>query len=771
MDIELFLSNYNSSNIATGTTTGSTINISKPQPKIKVKLVVESGGSTYEKSLESTNDLLKPLIIKLNNKIKKYEESLNKKNFVTPNKQSSSSMNLLQKSSTVNLSSPSLSQIGLAHHASLKNLQITTSPDVQPAVPSNPIVFGISLDSLIAKEKSMELRIPTFVSNILNTLFLHSLGVEGLFRISGSQMEIQNRRGIVNLGDYSTSRDDNPHVLTVLLKQFLRDLPEPICTNGLYDLFLAASGMFFFFFSHNNYQKQQQQKQQKQKQQQQKQQKQKQQQQKKTTTTVAYNNNQINFQQCKDNGFEVLKKLINNNLPVNNRNLLQHLIHFLRFVAMNQTVNLMGPSNLSRVFGPNLFWKKETGPLDIQILQSTSEKVNFITEQMILHYDSIFEEPLQTTSPAILSNTPSINCNSATFPTGNFGGKKLVIHSKLLGHNKSIQWMALCGDSSRVWSLDSHGMARIWDSQNQQFIKEVEVVDQNKGGGGGGAVYQMISTTVNNTIWTATSQRLAIWDIDGGLIGEIPGESYSLCESQNKEIWVGGPQVLNIYSLDGIPSMAASPSSIENGGEPLKPIGTNLFMKGIIILAMCKVGQNRIWGCSSEKTLYVWDTKTKETIHQCEIQEKRPKRMACIEIDDTEYIWIGGDEGSIQIFNSKTFKLEHKILNQGWDKIFHIASINREIWIGFWDTTVRVFPGDPKNKDILIDYKGYHSDVVSSIIEVPNSKGGDPYIWFGSYDKSISIVTIKEDTSKSWNFTNIKKNFNRPIRQGFSSRG
>ncbi|KAM9957283.1 hypothetical protein ACTFIW_009024 [Dictyostelium discoideum] len=754
MDIELFLSNYNSSNIANGTSSSSTTsNNSKFQPKIKVKLVVESGSSTYEKSLESTNDQLKPLIIKLNNKIKKYEESLNKKNFVTPNKQSSSSMNLLQKSSTVNLSSPSLSQIGLTHHASLKNLQITTSPDIQqpPSVPSNPIVFGISLDTLIAKEKSMELRIPTFVSNILNTLFLHSLGVEGLFRISGSQMEIQNRRGIVNLGDYSTSRDDNPHVLTVLLKQFLRDLPEPICTNALYDLFLAAS-------------------------------------------------DQINFQQCKENGFEVLKKLINSNLPVNNRNLLQHLIHFLRFVAMNQTVNLMGPTNLSRVFGPNLFWKKETGPLDIQILQSTSEKVNFITEQMILHYDTLFEEPLQTTSPAVLSNTP-INSNPASIPTFNFGGKKLVIHSKLLGHNKSIQWMTLCGSTngissnsgsstngngngselsgSRVWSLDSHGMARIWDSQNQQFIKEVEVVDQSKGGGG--AVYQMISTTVNNTVWTATSQKLAIWDIDGGLIGEIPGESYSLCESQNKEIWVGGPQVLNIYSLDGIPSIAPSSNctsddsnnsnSNGNGGELLKPIGTNLFMKGIIILAMCKVGQNRIWGCSSEKTLYVWDTKTKETIHQCEIQEKRPKRMACIEIDDTEYIWIGGDEGSIQIFNSKTFKLEHKILNQGWDKIFHIASINREIWIGFWDTTVRVFPGDPKNKEILIDYKGYHSDVVSSIIEVPNLKGGDPFIWFGSYDKSISIVSIKEDTAKSWNFTNIKKNFTRPIRQGFSSRG
>ncbi|EGC32069.1 hypothetical protein DICPUDRAFT_95356 [Dictyostelium purpureum] len=688
MDIELFLNNFNQN-----------CNINN---KIKIKLLVEVNGSNYERSLEGNSETLKPLVQKLNSKIKKYEDSINKKqNFVTPGK--GSTLNLLHKNSTANLSSPSL-----IHR---------TSPDVLPMnqliqsmIPTDPTVFGVSVDNLMARERS-DSKIPQIISNLLNNLFLYSLGVEGLFRISGSQIEIQNRKNLINRGDYHFSRDDNPHVLTVLLKQLLRELPEPVCTNALYDLFLASS-------------------------------------------------DQINFEQSKENGFEVLKKTINS-LPIHNRNLLQYIILFLTFVGANKNINLMGPSNLSRVFGPNLFWKKESGPLDIQMLQSASEKVNSITEQMILHYNSVFEEPLSlsfnTYQQPQSQSTPNLNL----VPTGNYN-KKLNINSKLLGHNKSIQWMALCDTDQKVWSLDSHGFARIWDAQNQCFIKEVPIAE-------GAAVYQMVSAS-DNTIWAASSNRLSIWDVDGGFIGEVPGEAFSVCESQNKEIWVGGFNVLTIYPLEGLPS--------KSGGEPVKPIGTDLFMKGTIILAMCKVGSNRIWGCSSEKTLYVWDSKTKEVIHTSEIQEKRPKRMTCIDIDDLETIWIGGDEGTIQIFNSKTFKLEHKIPNLGWDKIFHLTSIGNSIWASFWDTTVRVI--DPKTKEISMEFKGFHSDVVSSIVEVPNHKpGGESFIWLASYDKSITIHSMvnreKNDMgpnnpNANWSFTNIKR-IARPTRPGFSSRG
>jgi len=707
MDIELFLSapsgGLTSPSVPRSASNASSVSSyvqqhQQQQPqingstKIKVRLIVEVNGSQYEKSIDGPIDTLKPLVQKLNAKIKKQEETNHKKTH--PPLKSGSSLNLFPKNSLASLSSPSLSLNSLTSTFSKADLNTREIKDYQSQQQQqhDTTTFGVSIDTLVNREKpSNEPKIPTFIRNVLNHLFLYGLGIEGLFRVSGSQIEIQTRKSSINKGDYNFIKEDNPHVITVLLKQFLRELPEPLCTNELYDCFLATS-------------------------------------------------DQISTDITRDNGYEVLKKTIAM-MPLNNRVLLQHIIYFLTFVASNQTLNLMTSSNLSRVFGPNLFWKKEVGQMDIQKLQATSEKVNFVTEKMIQHYSSIFDDSMTLVVP---SPTSSL-ANSS---------KKLFLNAKLLGHKKSIQWMVLTDKQQKVWSLDSHGNCRIWDSQSYQFIKEFQVCENTPG-----AVYQMISAS-NNTVWTATSQSVKIWDPNGGLIGEIPGESYSLCESQNREIWVGSAQVLNIYNLDDVPNIA-------DPDEPFKPIGTDLFMKGTFILAMCKVSTNRIWGCSSERTLFVWDSKTKEAIHQTEIQEKRPKRMTCIETEDSESIWIGGDEGTIQIYDSITFKLTHKIANQGWDKIFHIANINKEIWTSTWDTFVRVF--DPKSREILSDYSKTHSDVVSTILEVPNLKGGDPFVWFGSYDKSLTIYTFKENNK--WLLSNFKKITSRPIRPGgFSSR-
>ncbi|KAF2075780.1 hypothetical protein CYY_002913 [Polysphondylium violaceum] len=700
MDIELFLtapqggSSVNSSpstaksavGVASASVPSQTIT---PATKIKVRLIVEVNGTQYEKSIDGPVDTLKPLVQKLNTKIKKQEESNHKKTH--PQLKSGSSLNLFPKNSMASTSSPSLSLNSLTSTFSAREIKDFANSNSSNSSSQDTTTFGVSIDTLVAREKpSNEPKIPTFVKNVINHLFLYGLGIEGLFRVSGSQVEIQTRKSSINKGDYNFIKEDNPHVITVLFKQFLRDLPEPLCTHELYDCFLATS-------------------------------------------------DQINADITRDNGYEVLKKTIQM-MPVNNRVLLQHIIYFLTFVSANQSINLMGPVNLSRVFGLNIFWKKEVGQMDIQKLQAISEKVNFITEKMIQNYSSIFED-----SGALIAPSPSSSLSNSS--------KKLFLNAKLLGHKKSIQWMVLTDKQQKVWSLDSYGNCRIWDSQTHQFIKEFQICE--------GAVYQMISAS-NNTVWTATGKSVKIWDANGGLIGEIPGESYSLCESQYGEIWVGSAQVLNIYNLEDVPTVA-------NPDELFKPIGTDLFMKGTFILAMCRVSSNRIWGCSSERSLFVWDSKTKETIHQAEIQEKRPKRMTCVETDESETIWIGGDEGTIQIFDSITFKLVHKISNQGWDKIFHIANINKEIWTSTWDTYVRVF--DPKSRETLSDYSKTHSDVVSTILEVPNLHGGDSFVWFGSYDKSVTVYTFKENNK--WLLSNFKKSAPRPqgIRPvGFSSR-
>ncbi|EFA85026.1 RhoGAP domain-containing protein [Heterostelium album PN500] len=634
---------------------------SLPKSRIKLRIIVEANGVQYEKSIDGTQEHLKSFINKINSKAKKEEESI-KRNMVLSTATSSTTNVLIAKN---------LSQLSLNHHIHARNQSKEALAD--------PRIFGVSLDTLMERQKSdTTTKIPIFMKHALKHLFVHSLDVEGLFRISSSQADLVARKVSVDKGELQFSKDDNPHLVTGLLKIFLRELPEPICTADLYDLFLASSDQI-----------------------------------------------------TKCQSFDMIKKTLSM-LPPNNKQLFQHLCHFLTFVAANSHVNLMNHSNLGRIFGPNLFWKKEVGQLDMNQLQATSEKVNVLAENLITHYNDLFEEPTPTA----------------------FSGR-LYLQSKMLGHKKSVQWLALIDQERKVCSLDTLGLLKVWDSQSATLINEFNVCEQ------GALIYSMVCAS-NDTIWVATSQSVSIWSPSGKMIGEAPGEAYSLTESQHGDIWVGGNQVMNIYSLKDIPT--------EAGDHPIKPIGTDLFNQNVFILALCKVGKNRIWGCSSNKLLYIYDAKTKEILHKTEIHEKRPKRIAYIEFEDYEAVWIGGDEGTFQILNANTYELVHKIENAGWDKIFVLAPIGREMWTSTWDIVVRSW--EPRTRDVTGEIKGNHSDAISAILEVPNLKGtGDPFIWFGSFDKSISTYINKGAADRESKWSNAKRSVPRTVRIGFSSRG
>ena len=50
------------------------------------------------------------------------------------------------------------------------------------------------------------------------------------------------------LGGKPDLSDQDPHVCASLLKQYLRELPEPLLTFELYECFLAAACLFFSSF-------------------------------------------------------------------------------------------------------------------------------------------------------------------------------------------------------------------------------------------------------------------------------------------------------------------------------------------------------------------------------------------------------------------------------------------------------------------------------------------------------------------------------------------
>lgn len=66
----------------------------------------------------------------------------------------------------------------------------------------------------------------------------------GLFRISGSLTEVKALKEQYDSGTPPTElKDVSPHTVASLLKMYLRELPEPLATFELYDMFIAANSI------------------------------------------------------------------------------------------------------------------------------------------------------------------------------------------------------------------------------------------------------------------------------------------------------------------------------------------------------------------------------------------------------------------------------------------------------------------------------------------------------------------------------------------------
>ncbi|KAL7867783.1 hypothetical protein SRHO_G00091670 [Serrasalmus rhombeus] len=100
--------------------------------------------------------------------------------------------------------------------------------------------FGVELSRLTNDERA----VPLVVEKLINYIEMHGLYTEGIYRKSGSTNKIKELKmgldtdsNCVNLDDY------NIHVIASVLKQWLRDLPNPLLTFELYEEFLRATGL------------------------------------------------------------------------------------------------------------------------------------------------------------------------------------------------------------------------------------------------------------------------------------------------------------------------------------------------------------------------------------------------------------------------------------------------------------------------------------------------------------------------------------------------
>lgn len=116
-------------------------------------------------------------------------------------------------------------------------------PSVAARTPSRP-VFGVSLDELFSRDQSA---VPMVVYQCMQAVDLFGLDVEGIYRMSGTASHVNALRDAFNNNapnlDFRNPANFYHDVNSVatLLKQFFRDLPDPLFTNRGYNAFIDAA--------------------------------------------------------------------------------------------------------------------------------------------------------------------------------------------------------------------------------------------------------------------------------------------------------------------------------------------------------------------------------------------------------------------------------------------------------------------------------------------------------------------------------------------------
>ncbi|XP_051885610.1 rho GTPase-activating protein 1 [Pristis pectinata] len=190
--------------------------------------------------------------------------------------------------------------------------------------------FGIDLPTLRAKDPEKR-AIPLVMEQTVTYIKEHGLNKEGIFRRSANVCLVREILDKYNNGvpvDFAVYGD--VHLVAVMLKTFLRELPEPLLTYDLYD------------------------------------------------QVVSFGKVPVS------NQAETIAKMIQT-LPEDNFVVLQYLLNFLRLVADNSELNKMTPSNLALVFGPTLMWAKNAA-----MSLSAINPINYFAQSLLENYSEIF---------------------------------------------------------------------------------------------------------------------------------------------------------------------------------------------------------------------------------------------------------------------------------------------------------------------------------------------------------------------------------------------
>ncbi|XP_029424979.1 rho GTPase-activating protein 8 isoform X2 [Nannospalax galili] len=203
----------------------------------------------------------------------------------------------------------------------------TKTPPPRPPLPTQQ--FGVSLQYL--KDKNQGELIPPVLRSTVTYLRENGLHTEGLFRRSANAQTVRQVQRLFDQGKPVSFADyGDMHLPAVILKTFLRELPQPLLTFQAYEQILEITNV----------------------------------------------ESSLRVTRCRQ---------IVQSLPKHNYAVLRYLVGFLHVVSQESIFNKMNSSNLACVFGLNLIWPSQ-GTASLSALVP----LNLFTELLIEYYEKVF---------------------------------------------------------------------------------------------------------------------------------------------------------------------------------------------------------------------------------------------------------------------------------------------------------------------------------------------------------------------------------------------
>ncbi|XP_074674978.1 T-cell activation Rho GTPase-activating protein isoform X1 [Strix aluco] len=197
-------------------------------------------------------------------------------------------------------------------------------------------LFGQPLAIICGEDDTL----PQPVQDVLAILYIKGPSTEGIFRKAANEKARKELKEDLNKGGNVDLKSKSVHLLAVVLKDFLRNIPSKLLSADLYEKWMQA---------------------------------------------VEKPSKQEKIEELK----EVADKLPRPNLV-----LLKHLLSLLHHISQNAETNRMDSSNLAICVGPNMLSPQTDSTLPLQVQKEMNDKVTALVEFLINNCSEIFGEDI-----------------------------------------------------------------------------------------------------------------------------------------------------------------------------------------------------------------------------------------------------------------------------------------------------------------------------------------------------------------------------------------